>query len=160
MVKILPGDTLIITNDSSKLFCGSDRQRTPNTENSKKYTIICAVAVQLPSCVQLCNSMDRNFPGLPVPYHLLEFVQVHVHCVGDAIHWILWCPLLFLPSIFPSIRDFTNELSVCIRWPEYWSFSFNISPSSECSGLISLEVDFKSKGLSGVSSSTSFWSHQ
>ena len=53
----------------------------------------------------------------------------------------LWCPLL-LPSIFPSIRDFSIESSVCIRWPEYWSFSFSISPSSEYSGLISLKIDW------------------
>ena len=54
---------------------------------------------------------------------------------------ILWYPLLLLPSIFPSIRDFSNELSVCIRWPKYWSFSFSISPSSDYSGLISLKTD-------------------
>ena len=53
---------------------------------------------------------------------------------------ILWCPLLLLPSVFPSIRDFSSESSVCIRWPKYWSF--NISPSSEYSGLISLKIDW------------------
>ena len=56
-------------------------------------------------------------------------------------HPILWCPLL-LPSVFPSIRDFSNEPSVHIRWPKYWSFSFSISPSSEYSGLISLKIDW------------------
>ena len=55
---------------------------------------------------------------------------------------ILWYPLLLLPSIFPSIRDFSNELSVCIRWPKYWSFSFSISPSSEFSGSISFKIDW------------------
>ena len=57
-------------------------------------------------------------------------------------HLILWCPLFLLPSIFPSIRDFSNEPSVHIRWPKYWSFSFTISPSSEYSGLISLKIDW------------------
>ena len=56
-------------------------------------------------------------------------------------HLILWCPLFLLLSIFPSIRDFSNEWSVRIRWPKYWSFSFSISPSSEYSGLISLKID-------------------
>ena len=55
---------------------------------------------------------------------------------------ILWCPLLFLPSIFPSMRGFSNESSVHIRWPQYWSFSFSISPSSEYSGLFSLKIDW------------------
>ena len=55
---------------------------------------------------------------------------------------ILCCPLLLLPSIFPSIRDFSNESALCIRWPNYWSFSFSISPSNEHPGLISLRMDW------------------
>ena len=67
-------------------------------------------------------------------------------------HLIFWCPLLLLPSTFPSIRDFSNESSVCIRRPKYWSFSFNISPSSENSGLISLKIDWlDSKEIKPVS---------
>ena len=57
-------------------------------------------------------------------------------------HLILSCPLLFLPSIFPSIRVFSNELALRIRWPKYWSLSFSISPSNEYSGLISLRIDW------------------
>ena len=57
-------------------------------------------------------------------------------------HLILCHPFLFLPSIFPSIRDFSNESHLCIRWPKYWSFSFSISPSNECSGLISFRMDW------------------
>ena len=57
-------------------------------------------------------------------------------------HLILWRPLLLLPSIFPSIRVFSNESVLCIRWPKYWSFSFNISPSSEHPGLISFRMDW------------------
>ena len=54
---------------------------------------------------------------------------------------ILCCPFLLLPSIFPSIRVFSNESGLCIRWPEYWSFSFSISPSNDCFGLISLRIE-------------------
>ena len=57
-------------------------------------------------------------------------------------HLIFCCPLLLLPSIFPSIRVFSNESALCIRWPNYWSFSFNISPSSEHPGLISFRIDW------------------
>ena len=57
-------------------------------------------------------------------------------------HLILCCPLLLLPSIFPSIRVFSNESALCIRWPKYWSFSFNISPSNEHSGLVSFRMDW------------------
>ena len=88
--------------------------------------------------------MDCSRPGFPVPHHLPEFaqVQVHVHRVSDAIqpsHPLL--PLLFLPSIFPSIRIFSNESVLRIRWPKYWTFSFSISPSNEYSGLISFRMD-------------------
>ena len=62
--------------------------------------------------------------------------------VMPSSHLILWRPLLLLPSIFPSIRDFSNEFSVCIRWPKYWSFSFSISPSSEYSGSIAIKINW------------------
>ena len=74
-------------------------------------------------------------------------------------HLILCRPLLLLPSIFPSIRVFSNELFLCLRWPKYWSFSLSISPSNEYSGLISFRMDWldllRSKGLSRVFSNTS-----
>ena len=57
-------------------------------------------------------------------------------------HLIICCPLLLLPSIFPSIKVFSNESALCIRWPKYWSFSFSISPSNEYSGLISFRIDW------------------
>ena len=82
-------------------------------------------------------------PGFPVHHQLLELAQTHVHCVCDAIqpsHPLL--PLLLLPSIFPSIRVFSNESALRIRWPKYWSFSFSMSPSSENSGLISFRMDW------------------
>ena len=86
--------------------------------------------------------MDCSMPGLPVHQRLLELAQTHGHQVGDAIHLILCCPLLLLPSVFPSIRVFSNELVFCIRWPKYWSFSFSIRPSNEYSGLIAFRIDW------------------
>ena len=72
----------------------------------------------------------------------LQFAQIHVQGVGMlSNHLILCCPLLILPSIFPSIRVFSEELALRIRWPKYWSFSFSISPSNEYSGLISFRID-------------------
>ena len=88
-------------------------------------------------CLTLRDPMGCSMPGLPIPHYLPEFAQVHVHCMLS----ILWCPRLLLPLIFP--RDFSNESSVCIRWPKYWNFSFSISPSSEYSGLIFLKIDWE-----------------
>ena len=87
--------------------------------------------------------MNRSTPGLPVHQQFLESTQIHVHCVGDAIEPSQpLCPLLLLPSIFPSIRVFSNKSALHIRWPKYWSFSFNISPSNEHPGLISFRMDW------------------
>ena len=91
-------------------------------------------------CTTLCDPMDCSMPGFPVLYHLPEFAQTHVHWVGDDIHLVLCYSLLLLPSVFPSIRVFSSESALCIRWPKYWSFS--ISPSSEYSGLISFRIDW------------------
>ena len=91
------------------------------------------------SCLTLCYPMDCSMPGFPVHHQLPEFAQTHVHRVGDVI---LCCPLLFLPSIFPRIRVFSNESVLHIRWPKYWSFSFSVSPSDEYSGLISFRIDW------------------
>ena len=101
------------------------------------------VVVQSLSHVQLCDSMDCSTPDFPVLHHFLEFALTHVHRVSDAIHHLILCrPLLLLPSIFPSIRVFSNDLAVPIRWPKYWSFSFSMSPSNEYSGLISFRMDW------------------
>ena len=100
-------------------------------------------SVQLLNHVQLCNPMDCSTPGFPVHHQLLEFTQIHVHRVSDAIQYlILCCPLLLPPSIFPSIRIFSNESAFLMRWPKYWSFSLSISPSNEYSGLISFRMDW------------------
>ena len=82
--------------------------------------------------------------GFPVHHQLPELAQTHVHQVSDGIQpsHPLSPPLLLLPSIFPSIRVFSNESVLRIRWPKYWSFSFSISPSNEYSGLISFTIDW------------------
>ena len=95
------------------------------------------------SCPTICDPMNRSMPGLLVHHQLPDSTQTHVHQVSDAIHHlILCCPLLLLPSIFPRIRVFSNESALCIRWPKYWSFSFNIRPSNEHPGLISFRMDW------------------
>ena len=99
------------------------------------------------SCPTLCNPMDCSTPGLPVHHQLLEFTKTHVQWVSDAIqpsHPLL--SLLLLPSIFPSIRVFSNESVLRIRWPKYWSFSFSISPSNEYLGLIFFSI-YLDRGL-------------
>ena len=102
------------------------------------------VSSVIQSCPTLCDPMNCSTPGLPVLHQLPEFIQAHVHRVGDAIQ-----PSYPLTPSSPSALSLSqhqglisNELSVCIRWPKYWSFSFSISPSREYSGLISLKIDW------------------
>ena len=84
--------------------------------------------------------MKHSTPGVPVHHKLLEFTQTHVHRVGDTIsHFILCCPLLLLPPVPPSIRVFSNESTLLMRWLKYRSF--NVSPSNEHPGLISIRMD-------------------
>ena len=93
--------------------------------------------------MSFCDPMDCSTPGLPVHHQLPEFTQTHVQeLVMPSNHLILCRPLLLLPSIFPSIRVFSNESVLCIRWPQDWSFSFSISPSNEHSGLIFFRMDW------------------
>ena len=95
------------------------------------------------SCVQLCDPMNRSTPGLPLHHHLPEFTETHVHRVSDAIqssHPL--SPLLLLPPIPPSVRVFSNESTLHMRWPKYWSFNFIIIPSKEIPGLISFRMDW------------------
>ena len=80
--------------------------------------------------------------GFPVHHQLLELAQTHVHPVSDAIQCFILCHPLLPPSIFPSIRVFSSESVLRIRWPKYWSFSFGISPFNEYSGLLSFRIDW------------------
>ena len=94
-------------------------------------------------CPTLCNPMNRSTPGLHVHHQIPEFTQTHVHGVGDASSPLILCSsLLLLPPIPPSIRVFSNESTLRMRWPKYWSFSFSISPSIEHPGLISFRMDW------------------
>ena len=121
--------------------------------------------VQLSSVtrVWLCDPMDCSTSGFPVHHQYLELAQTHVHRVGDAIQpsYPLSSPLL--PSIFPSIRVFSNESVLHIRHPKYWSFNFSISRSSDQGwfplGLTGL-ISFQSKGLSRIFSNTTVQKHQ
>ena len=93
------------------------------------------------SCPTLWDPMECSTPGFPVHHHLLALAQTHVHKVNDAIqlsHPLMY--ILLLPSIFPSIRVFSKEAALCIRWPKYWNFS--ISPSNGCSELVSFRIDW------------------
>ena len=93
-------------------------------------------------CPTLCNPMDCSTPGCPVHHHLRSFPKLmSIKSVMPSNHLILCHPLLLLPSIFPNIRVFSNESALCIRWPNYWSFNFRITPSNEYSGLISFRID-------------------
>ena len=95
------------------------------------------------SCPTLCNPMNCSAPGLPVHHQLPEFTQTHIHRVGDAIQPSdpLSSPLL-LPPIPPSIRVFSNESTLCMRWPKFWSFSFSIIPSKEHPRLMIFRMDW------------------
>ena len=91
---------------------------------------------------QLFDTMDCSVPDLPVHHQLPEFTHklMSIELVMPSNHLILYHPLLLLPSVFPSIRVFSNESVLHIRWPKYWSFRFNISPFNEYSGLISFRI--------------------
>ena len=100
----------------------------------------CSVAQ---SCPTLCDPMDCSRPAslsFSISWSLLRLMSIELMIASN--HLILCRPLLFLPSIFPSIRVFSSELALCIRWPKYWRCSFSISPSNEYSGLISYRIDW------------------
>ena len=95
------------------------------------------------SCLTLCDPKNCRMPGLPVWHQPPKSTQTHVHWVGDVIQPFILChPLLLLPSIFPSIRVFSNESAFHNKWPKYWSFSCNISPSNKHPGLIAFRMDW------------------
>ena len=119
------------------------------------------------SCPTLCDPMDRSTPGLPVHHQLPEFTQTHVDWVGDAIqpsHPLLSPSPPALNLSQHQGDSFSNESALRIKWPKYWSFSFNISPSNEHSGLISFMLEWLdllgSPRGSPVFSNTIFQKHQ
>ena len=102
------------------------------------------VVVQSSSCVQLFatswTEARQASLSFTISQSLLKLMSIE--SMMPSNHLILCCPLLLLPSIYPSIRVFSNESFLCIRWPKYWSFSFSINPSNEYSGLISFRMDW------------------
>ena len=123
-------------------------------------------SVQSLSHVQLLrpHRLQQGRPPLSITYSQSLLKLKSIESVMPSSHLILCCPLLLLPSIFPSIRVFSNESALHIRWPKYWSFSFNISPSNEHPGLISFRMDWldllQYKRLSRVLSNTTVQKHQ
>ena len=123
-------------------------------------------SVQSLSCVQLFvtprTAARQASLSITNSWSLLKLMSIE--SVMPSNHLILCRVLLLLPSIFPNIRVFSNKSALHIRWPKYWSFSFNISPSNEYSGLISFRIDWmdllQSKGLSRVFSNTTVQKHQ
>ena len=117
------------------------------------------------SCPTLCDPMNRSTPGLPVHHQLWNSLRLmSIESVVTSSHLILCHPLLLLLSMPPSIRVFSNESTLHMRWPKYWSFSFSIIPSKEIPRRSPLEwpswISLQSKGLSRVFSDTTFQKHQ
>ena len=100
-------------------------------------------SVQSLSHAWLCDPMNRSTPGLPVHHQLPDLLKLMpIESVMPSSHLILCCPLLLLPPITPRIMVFSNESTLHMRWPKYWSFHFSVSPSNEHSGLISFRMDW------------------
>ena len=123
--------------------------------------VVCSITK---SCLTLCDSMNCSMLGFPVLHLFLVFAQIHAHWVSDANYLILYHLLLFLPSVFPSIKALSNESVLRIRWPKYWSFSFSIILPVNIHGWFPLELTglifLQSKGLPRVFSSTTIQKHQ
>ena len=125
------------------MFCKTDNKYWQDIWlcESHSATVICCSVAQ--SCLTLCDSMVCSNARLPLSFtifwSLLKLMSIEL--VMPFNHFILCHPLLLLPSIFPSIRVFSSELALWISWLKYWSFSFNINPSNEYSGLIYFRID-------------------
>ena len=135
---------IFLTRDQTQGSCIGRRTLLPLSHQGRvkclevKEDCCCSVAQ---SCWTLCESMDCGTPGPLVLYHLPELAQImFIELVMPSNHLVLCHPLL-LPSIFLSLRIFSNESVLHVRWPKYWSFSFSISPSNEQPGLISFRMD-------------------
>ena len=117
-------------NKLKKIKCFKENHKEENIHYRAYYRSVAK------TCLTLCDPIDCRMSGSSVFWSLLKFMCIR--SVMSSNHFILCCPLLLLPSIFPSISVFSNELALGIRWPKYWNFS--ISPSNEYSGLISFRM--------------------
>ena len=114
-----------------------------NSRPGDPYCVGQSVSSVAQCCPTLCNPMDCSTPGLMSLTNSWSSPKLmSIELVTPSNHLILCRPLLLLPSVFPSIRVFTNESALCIRWPKYWHLGFSISPSNEYSGLISFRIDW------------------
>ena len=112
-----------------------------NTHTHTRNNICCCSVTQL--CPTLCNPMDCSTQvslSFTISQSLLKLISIELMMPSN--HLNLCQPLFFLPSIFPSIRVFSNELALHNRWSKYWNFSFSLSPSNEYSGLVSFKIDW------------------
>ena len=143
---------IINISHRSGTFVTTDELTLTSHNHSKSNICItvhswCCILLQSASsvaqlCLTLCDPMDCSMPCFPVHHQLPECTQpMSIVSVMLSNHLILCHPLL-LPSIFPSIRVFSNESALCIRWPKYWNFGFNISPSNGHPGLICFRMDW------------------
>ena len=117
----------------------------PEFTQTRIHQVRGAIQPSTKSCLTLYDPIDCSMPGLPVHHQLPEFTQTRIHQVSDAIqpsHPQPCRPLLLLPPIPPSIKVFSSESTLRIRWPKYWSCSFSTSPFNEYSGLISFRMDW------------------
>ena len=107
-----------------------------------RYSFGCCCSITQPCllCATLWPAACQTSLSFTISWSLLKFMSIE--SMMPSNHLILYWPLLLLPSIFPTIRDFSSQLALCIRWPKYWSFSFSISPSNEYSGLIFFRIDW------------------
>ena len=134
---------------------GMDLTEAEDTKRWQEYTELYKKDFQFSSvtqsCLTLCDPTDCSMPGFPILHYLLELAQAHLHWVSDAIqpshHLLSRFPP---PSISPSIRVFSNESVLRIRWPKFWNFSFSMSPSNEYSGLISFWIDWFDLAIQGT----------
>ena len=146
----------VIFNTAKTLFPGIVLLKLTHKVNAFYFTTqhtypLCCYCSVAQSCLTLCIPMGYSTLGFPVFHHLPNLLKLSsIKSVMPPNHLILCCPLLLLPSVFPSISVFSNESALCIRWPKYWSFSFSIIPLNEHSGLISCRSDWFDLAVQGT----------
>ena len=151
---------------SLKRSCLPDPQPLRNTSSTVMFSLESnLVSSVTQTCLTLCDPLNHSTPGLPVITNSRSSLKfMPIKSVMLSSHLILCRPLLLLPPIPPSIRVFSNESTLHMKWPKYWSFSFSISPSIELPGLISFRMDWLDllavQSLSRVFSNTTVQKHQ